>query len=280
MIEDEKIKSLSSMAIRIRQDIVRTARDCSEGVHIGGSLSMAEILAVLFFEVARLDPQNPKWENRDRIVLSKGHGNVGFAAAMAHRGFFSVEELNRFDMLNAPLSMHVDKHRMPGVEVSSGSLGHGLSISVGIALGGKLDKAGWKVYCILGDGELMEGSVWEAVMSAHQYKLDNLTAIVDRNRFSLDGPTEEIMALEPLANKFNDFGWYVQEADGHNVADLLNAFHTPTKNGQPKVILAHTVKGKGVSFLENTTESHFARLKPEQAEKALAELDRTMAEIG
>ena len=279
-MDNEKIKLLKRTAVQIREDIVRTSRDCSEGVHVGGSLSMAEILSVLFFEIAKIDPKNPKWEGRDRIVLSKGHGNVGFSAAMARRGFFPLDELKRFDMLDAPLSMHVDKHRMPGVEISSGSLGHGLPISVGIALGGKLDKADWKVYCILGDGELMEGSVWEAAMSAPHFKLDNLTAIVDRNRFSLDGPTETIMALEPLAKKFTDFGWYVVEADGHNVEDLLKAFNTKAPQGMPKLIMANTIKGKGVSFIENTAGSHFARFKPEQAEQALADLDKALAEIG
>lgn len=279
-MDSEKIKELRQMAVRIREDIVRTSRDCSEGVHVGGSLSMAEILAVLFFEVAHVDPKNPKWEQRDRIILSKGHGNVGFSAAMARKGFFPLEELKRFDMLDAPLSMHVDKHRMPGVEISSGSLGHGLPISVGVALGGKMSQADWKVYCIMGDGEMMEGSVWEALMSASHLKLDNLTAIVDRNRFSLDGPTEEIMSLEPLAKKLADFGWFVLEADGHSVESLLQAFNTPTESGKPKVIIAETVKGKGVSFIENTTGSHFARFKPEQAEQALAELANAMAAIG
>jgi transketolase len=279
-MDSEKIKELKRMAVKIREDVVRTSRDCSEGVHVGGSLSMAEILSVLFFEVAKLDPKNPKWEKRDRVILSKGHGNVGFAAAMAHKGFFSLDELNRFDMLNAPLSMHVDKHRMPGVEVSSGSLGHGLPISVGIALGGRLDKADWKVYCILGDGEMMEGSVWEALMSAANFKLDNLTAIIDHNRFSLDGPTEKIMALEPLARKLIDFGWSVLEVNGHSVEELIKAFDTPPETGKPRVIIADTVKGKGVSFIENTTGSHFAHFKPEQAEQALNELEKAMAEIG
>lgn len=279
-MDSEKIKELERMAVRIREDIVRTSRDCSEGVHVGGSLSMAEILSVLFFEVAHVDPKNPKWEKRDRIILSKGHGNVGFSAAMARKGFFPLEELKRFDMLDAPLSMHVDKHRMPGVEISSGSLGHGLPVSVGVALGGKISKADWKVYCILGDGEMMEGSVWEALMSAPHFKLDNLTAIIDRNRFSLDGPTEEIMSLEPLAKKLTDFGWFVLEADGHSVESLLQAFNTPTESGKPKVIIAETIKGKGVSFIENTTGSHFARFKPEQAEQALTELEKAMAAIG
>jgi len=278
-MDKEKIIELKYKAQEIREDIVRTSRDCIEGVHIGGSLSLAEILAVLFFEVAKIDPQNPKWPERDRIVLSKGHGNVGFAAAMARRGFFPLEELKRFDLLDAPLSMHVDKHRMPGVEISSGSLGHGLPVSVGMALSGLLDKAMWRVYCILGDGELMEGSVWEAVMSAAHYRLDNLTAIVDRNKFSLDGPTEEIMSIEPLADKYRDFGWFVMQVDGHDVESLLGAFNTIVEKGKPKVIIADTVKGKGVSFLENKTSSHFARLKPEQAEQALAEIAQVKEQI-
>ena len=278
-MENEKIKSLQRIAYQIREDVVRTSRDCSEGVHTGGSLSAAEIFSVLFFEVAKIDPQNPKWPQRDRIVLSKGHANIGFAAAMARRGFFGLEELNNFDMLNSSLSMHVDKHRMPGVEISSGSLGHGLPISVGIALGGRMDHAEWKVYCILGDGEMMEGSVWEALMSASHYKLDHLTAIIDRNRFSLDGPTEEIMSIEPLAAKLRDFGWSVVEVDGPSVEELLNAFNTAGEASKPKAIIANTIKGKGVSFLENKTSSHFAHLKPEQAEQALTDLNQVLVNI-
>jgi transketolase len=275
----EKIKELEKIARLIREDVVRTARDCAEGVHIGGSLSIAEILAVLYFSVLRVDPQRPDWPERDRFILSKGHGNVGLSAAMARRGYFPLDELSRFDQLGARLSMHIDKHRMPGVEISSGSLGHGLPVSVGLALAGKLDRAAWKVYCVLGDGEMMEGSVWEALMSAAHYKLNNLTAIIDRNRFSLDGPTEEIMRLEPLADKIKAFGWWVVEVDGHNVAQLLKAFAEEVPGGdRPKMVIAHTVKGKGVSFLENTTGSHFAHLKPEQAEQALKDI--AMASAG
>ncbi len=272
-MSQDKVKELESTARLIREDIIRTARDCDEGIHIGGSLSIVEILTVLYFSVMKVDPQRVDWPERDRFILSKGHGNAGLSAAMARRGYFSVDELHRFDQLGARLSMHIDKHRMPGVEISSGSLGHGLPVAVGMSLAGKLDKAAWKVYCVLGDGEMMEGSVWEALMSAAHYGLNNLTAIVDRNRFSLDGPTEEIMRLEPLVDKIKAFGWWTIEVDGHNIAQLLDAFAAEVPGGdRPKMIIANTIKGKGVSFLENTTGSHFAHLKPEQADQALKEL--------
>jgi len=272
-MSSEEVKNLQHIANEIRRDVIRTARDCAEGVHIGGSLSLAEVYAVLFFSVAKLDPTNLKWADRDRIILSKGHGNVGFSAAMARRGFFPLEELKNFDKLNAMLSMHVDKHRMPGVEISSGSLGHGLPIAVGAALGGKLDQADWQVYCILGDGEMMEGSNWEALMSGAHYKLDNLTAIIDRNKFSIDGSTEEVMSLEPLADKIRGFGWQLIEVDGNDVEQLLDAFNRVHDTGKPKLILANTIKGKGVSFLEGKPSSHFAHFNPEDTERALAEVE-------
>ena len=268
----DQIEKLSIKARMIREDIITTARDCAEGVHIGGSLSLAEVYAVLFFSIAKLDPNNPKWADRDRIILSKGHGNVGFAAAMARRGFFLLEELKKFDKLNAMLSMHVDKHRMPGVEISSGSLGHGLPIAVGTALGGKLDQAKWQVYCILGDGEMMEGSNWEALMSGAHYKLDNLTAVIDRNKYCIDGSTKEVMSLEPLADKIRDFGWQLVEVDGNDVGQLLDAFNRVHDAGKPKLILANTIKGKGVSFLEGKASSHFAHFNQEDVARALAEL--------
>lgn len=271
-MSDEKVKDLEHIANEIRRDVIQTAFDCAEGVHVGGSMSLAEILAVLFFSIAKLDPHKPKWADRDRVILSKGHGNIGFSAAMARRGFFPLEELKNFDKLNAMLSMHVDKHRMPGVEISSGSLGHGLSIAVGTALGGKLDQAMWQVYCILGDGEMMEGSNWEALMSGAHYKLDNLTAIVDRNKFCISGTTEEVISLEPFADKIRDFGWQVIEVDGHDVEQLLDAFNRIHDTGKPKLILANTIKGKGVSFIEGKASSHFAQFNSEDLEAALAEL--------
>lgn len=278
--KDKIIHDLRLMANTIRTDIVTTARDCAEGVHAGGSLSLAEALAVLFFSVLNVDPKNPKNPNRDRLILSKGHANIGLSSAMAHKGFFSVDELKRFDTLGSLLSMHVDMHRMPGVEISSGSLGHGLPVSVGVALAGKLDKAAWKVYVIVSDGEIMEGSCWEAMMAATHYKLNNLTMVMDRNRFCLDGPTESIMSLEPFEDKLRAFGWRVISVDGHDVPALLDAFADEAPGDErPRVIVCNTVKGKGVSFLENTAAAHFAQLKPEKAEIALAELAAARAAI-
>ncbi|HEX7557033.1 MAG TPA: transketolase [Leptolinea sp.] len=281
MIEnDNLIHDLRLMANTIRKDIVTTARDCSEGVHAGGSLSIAEVLAVLFFSVLKIDPQNPKDPHRDRFILSKGHANIGLSSAMARKGFFSVDELKRFNQLGAPLSMHVDMHRMPGVEISSGSLGHGLPVAVGMALAGKLDKAAWKVYTIVSDGEMMEGSCWEAMMAAANYNLNNLTMVMDRNRFCLDGPTESIMKLEPFEDKLRAFGWRVISVDGHDVAALLKAFTDDAPGDmRPRVIVCNTVKGKGVSFLENTAASHFAQLNAEKAAIALAELAAARAAI-
>jgi transketolase len=268
---DNSVVELKRIAQQIREDVIRTARDCSEGVHVGGSLSIAEILAVLYFKVMNIDPKNPDMPDRDRFVLSKGHANAGLSAAMAQRGFFPIEQMEQFDMLNAPLSMHIDRHRMRGVEVSSGSLGHGLPIAAGMAMGGKLDKAPWKVYCIIGDGEIMEGSMWEAMMSAAHFKLSNLVVILDRNSFSLDGPTETIMSLEPLAEKIKSFGWTVVEVDGHDVEALVKAFDSIHYDGdKPTMIFAKTIKGKGIPNLENTAKAHFAHLKPEEAEKAFA----------
>ena len=280
MSQDEQVRQLRNIAVDIREDIVRLGRDCAGGVHLGGCLSLAEILSVLYFAILRVDPRNPGWPERDRLVLSKGHGNLALCAALARRGFFPLEELRGFNTLGSPYSMHADMHRVPGVEASAGSLGHGLPISVGLALASRINAAPWKVYCILSDGEMMEGSSWEAMMSAAHYGLHNLTAVIDRNRFSLDGPTEQIMSLEPLRTKSRAFGWRTLEVDGHDVQGLLEAFApAPEGNRGPTMIIARTVKGSGVSFLEGRTESHFGQLTPQQAEQALAELERARAQI-
>jgi len=266
---ETNIDELKKMANLIRKDIIKTGRDCAVGVHLGGNLTIAEIMAVLFFGVAHLDPDNVTWKDRDRIILSKGHGNVALSSAMARLGFFNLEELEHFDTFNSMLSMHIDKHRMPGVEISSGSLGHGLSIAVGAAIGAKIDRADWKVYCIISDGELMEGSTWEAIMSAGHFHLDNLTVILDRNRFTIEGDTEENLALEPLNEKFNSFNWFVLEVDGHDVEALVEAFDTPTLEHKPKMIIANTVKGRGIPSLEGKASSHFFKISEEEANEAL-----------
>lgn len=263
------IGELQQIAYKIREDIITTGRDCEVGVHIGGNLTLTEIMSVLFFYKANLDPKNLDWEDRDRIILSKGHGNVALSSAMARVGFFSLDELKKFDTFNSMLSMHIDKHRMPGVEISSGSLGHGLSVAVGAAIGAKMNKADWQTYCIVSDGELMEGSVWEAIMSAGHFRLDNLTMLVDRNGFTIEGDTEDHMSLEPLDKKLEAFNWDVRTIDGHDIEALVEAFDAPTQDRKPKAIVAKTIKGRGVPALEGKASSHFLRIKPEDAEEAL-----------
>ena len=269
---EAKIKELSKIAALIDEDILTTGRDCAVGVHIGGNLTLSQIMAVLFFEVANLDPKNPHWEDRDRIILSKGHGNVALSSAMARKGFFPLDELKKFDTFNSMLSMHIDKHRMPGVEISSGSLGHGLSVAVGAALGARMNKAKWQTYCIISDGEMEEGSVWEAIMCAANYHLDNLTVVLDRDMFTIEGNTEDTMVLEPLAAKLEAFNWFVLTVDGHNIEELLDAFNQKSPDQKPKFIIANTIKGRGVASVEGKASSHFFKISKEDAEQALAAL--------
>lgn len=272
---ENSIVKLRKIADQISEDIITTGRDCNEAVHIGGNLTLSEIMAVLFFSVINVDPKNPKWKDRDRVILSKGHGNIALSSAMARKGFFSIDELKNFDALNAMLSMHIDKHRMPGVEISSGSLGHGLSVAVGAALGGKIDKAGWRVYCIISDGELMEGSTWEALMSAANFHLGNLTVILDRNRLTIEGDTEENIGLEPLAMKIKTFNWSVMTVNGHDIGQLLYAFNQTTSDKNPKFIIANTIKGHGIPSVEGKASSHFFKISNEDANNAIARIKST-----
>ncbi|HSF84018.1 MAG TPA: transketolase [Anaerolineales bacterium] len=261
------LQELEGFCLDYRENVVRLAQEHAFGVHLGGSLSLAEVLISLYFQVAHIDPIDPYWPKRDRIVLSKGHGNVGLLTAMAMRGFFPFDRFENFNQIGQYFTMHADSH-IPGVEHSAGSLGHGLSVSVGMALAARLDQQSWQVYCILGDGESMEGSVWEALMSAGHYQLDNLTAIIDRNKLTQESRTQEVMDLEPLVEKGRAFGWQVTEVDGHNLQELIAAFALPA-SGKPKLIIAHTRKGRGVPSHEDQIKSHFAHLTPEQASVAL-----------
>lgn len=273
-------KRLRNIAVDLREDIVRIGHTCDFGVHLGGTLSLAEIVSVLYFHVLRVDPDKPKWPQRDRLVLSKGHGNLVLNAALARRGFFPLEELEQFNELTCPYSMHADWKRVPGVDASAGSLGHGLPISVGMALASRVEGASWRTYCIVSDGEMMEGSSWEAMMAAAHYGLDSLTAIVDRNRFSLDGRTQDVMTLEPLVEKCRGFGWTTIEVDGHDVAELVDALSPEAREaGRPTIVIANTVKGSGVSFLENRTSSHFGHLSEEDFKQAQAEVEQMRARI-
>ena len=267
-LTDQELKELQQQAKSIRREIVDVT-GWSGGAHIGGSLSMTDILTLLYWKYMRLDPARPDWEDRDRFVLSKGHGGVGHAVVLAQRGFFDREVLHKFNETDSMLVMHLDCHKVPGCETSTGSMGHGLSQAVGMALGARVLKKDWRVYCVIGDGESNEGSIWEAAMSAAHYKLDNLIVFQDRNHMMIDGPTEEVMSLEPLADKWRAFGFETREVDGHDMTRLAEAIDEALRmKGKPFMILCDTVKGKGVDFMENKPDWHYGGLSSELVEKA------------
>ncbi len=271
-LTDVELLELRKRAAKIRRDIVDVT-GWAGGSHIGGALSMTDIVTLLYFKYLRIDPANPKWEDRDRFVLSKGHGGVGHAVTLANRGYFDFELLREYNHFLSPFGMHLDGNKVAGVDASTGSLGHGLSMAVGMALGARLAKKPWRVYCLMGDGECNEGSIWEAAMSASHYKLTNLMGIVDRNFLMIDGPTEQVMSLEPFAAKWTAFGWKVCEVDGHDFRQLAQAieFGQQYKEG-PVLILAKTVKGKGVDFMENKAAWHYGGLSVDLIAKAKASI--------
>lgn len=265
------VNELDEVARGLRRHIVSFITAAGSG-HPGGSLSAVEIVASLYYKVMRHDPSNPQWPDRDRFVLSKAHACPVLYAVLASVGYFPMEELSTFRRINSRLQGHA--HVMtPGVEMSSGSLGQGLSFGIGAALAGRLDRRGYRVYVLLGDGECDEGEVWEAAMAASHHKVDNLTAVVDRNRIQNDRFTSEVMELEPLPEKWRAFGWHVQEVDGHNFRAILDAFEAAEAiRSQPSVIIANTVKGKGVSIMENNPAFHGKAPTQEQLAQALQEL--------
>ena len=264
-------ESLAAIANDLRELVVATLCHTQAG-HPGGSLSAAEILTALFFGVMRIDPERPEWAERDRFILSKGHAAPVYYAALTRRGYFPEELLQSYDELDSPLQAHPDMH-CPGVDMSSGSLGQGLSAGLGMALGARLAGLPSRIYVLLGDGELQEGQVWEAAMAAAKFGADNLTAIVDDNRIQLMGDTAEIMPVASLPEKWRAFRWHVLEVDGHDAAAIVAACAEAREvRGKPTVILARTVKGKGVSFMENTHLWHSAQVTEELKEQALAEL--------
>ncbi len=264
--------SFKQKSVQIRREILETLEVAGSG-HPGGSLSGVEIMLALYAHAMRHDPKNPGWEERDRLIVSKGHATPLVYVTLANFGYFPKEELKTFRKFDSRLQGHVHT-KAPGVEFNTGSLGHGLSFANGVALGAKMRGKNFKVYCLLGDGENQEGSVWEAAMSAAHHKLDNLCAIVDYNKVQENGPTNEIKNLEPLAKKWESFGWHVLELDGHNIEALVGALDE-FKNiqGKPTVIIAHTIKGKGVSFMEGKSGWHGKAPNKEQLTAALKELD-------
>ena len=270
-VAEYSIEQLKAITKELRRDILNMIFQAGSG-HPGGSLSEIDILTALYFRAMKHDPQNPAWSQRDRFILSKGHACPGLYAVLSRSGYFPHEELATFRKIGSRLQGHA--HIMtPGVEMSSGSLGQGLSFAVGAALAANLDKASYRVYALLGDGECDEGQVWEAAMSAGHYKLDNLTAIVDRNRIQNDRFTSEVMELEPLADKWRAFGWNALETDGHDLAHVLDALESALgTKGQPSVIIARTVKGKGVSFMEDNPDFHGKAPSKEELDRAMGEL--------
>ena len=268
---EDRIRLLEKKANQIRKLIIEMLAAAGSG-HPGGSLSSADIIACLYFDVLRYDSNNPSWPDRDRFHLSKGHACPALYAALALAGYFDIEELWKLRKLGALLQGHSDR-RVPGIDVGSGSLGQGLSVALGMALAGKIDKKDYRVYCIMGDGELQEGNIWEAAMAVSHFKLDNLCAIVDYNHFQIDGRVDEVMNLEPLNDKWRAFGWNVIECDGHSIKELLNSFDEAKKTKvKPTMIIAHTIKGKGVSFMEGVVDFHGRAPTEGEREIALAEL--------
>ena len=268
----EQVEALAAATTAVRRDIV-TMIDAAQLGHIGGDLSVTDILVTLFHAVLNVDPEHPDRPDRDRFILSKGHCAAALYATLASCGFFPREKLKS---CMAPLSMlngHPDRKKVPGVETNTGPLGHGFPVAVGCALAGKLRGASWRTVVVLGDGEMQEGSNWEAAMTAPHYELANITAVVDRNRLQQGARTEETKRLEPFAAKWESFGWEVREIDGHDHAALLDAFE-PSTTGNPVAVIANTIKGKGVSFIEDRVEWHHKVPSAEQVQIALAELTR------
>ena len=263
---------LEQIAKELRLTII-DVMSWSGGAHVGGSLSIVEILTLLYFKYLNIDPNRPQWEDRDRFILSKGHTAAGYIPALAKRGYFPENTLKTFNHFGSPFAMHPDCNKVIGCDASAGSLGHGLSMAVGLGLGAKYQKKNYKTVCLMGDGECCEGSVWEAAMSAAHFKLDNVIGIVDRNRLMIDGFTEDVMALEPFGGKWQAFGWNVIEVDGHDL-DALDDALTKAWNaqGKPTLILANTVKGKGVDFMENNVVWHYASGDSALCERAKASI--------
>ena len=278
-MDEKRITELSIIANKIRKNALTAVYSAASG-HPGGSLSIADLLALLYFEVMKVDPKNPKMENRDRLVLSKGHTAPALYSALAEKGFIPVEDISTFRHIDSYLQGHPDMNKVPGVDMSTGSLGQGVSVAGGMALAAKLDNKDYRVYSILGDGELEEGQVWEQAMFAAHYKLDNFTIFVDFNGLQIDGDITKVMNPTPIDKKFEAFGWHVIVADAHDFNSLMSAIdEAKATKGQPTAVIMKSIKGKNVSFMENNAAWHGAAPKKDEYEKAIAELDAIIAEL-
>ena len=272
---------LRRRCLDVRRDIIEMIYAGGSG-HAGGSLSAVEVLVALYFHLMRIRPEEPDWPQRDRFILSKGHAAPALYAVLAERGFFPVEELKTFSAPGTRLQKHVDMHRVPGTEVSSGSLGQGLSIAIGMALADRMDSQDRYVYVLIGDGESQEGQIWEATLAASHLELERIVAFIDNNRLQVDGFVRDIIKLEPIGTKWQSFGWHVQRVDGHDVRQILAAVETAKRSsGQPHMIIADTVKGKGISYMENSIKWHSHPISEDEYRTAMADLqaiERALAE--
>lgn len=278
MADQATIERLEAKALEMRRRLLRLANRTN--LHIGGDLSMTELMTVIFEYLMRVDPARPEWPDRDRFILSKGHGAGALYISMANRGFFDVEEIyDTYGGLGSRFGMHPCRNHLPGVETSTGSLGHGLSIAVGLALSARLDERANRVVTLIGDGELNEGSVWEAIMAAAQFRLGNIVAFIDKNDMTMDGDTDDVMQMNPIDAKFAAFRWNVVTVDGHDVAALVDAVDAlpPADSDRPTVVIGQTVKGKGVGFMEHTTKWHSGQIDDETLEQCYAELTERYA---
>ncbi len=273
-LEAAERQELKNKARKIREEIVLVTESCG-GSHLGTALSQTEVLTLLYFKMMKIDPKNPQMEDRDRFVLSKGHGGVGHAVVLAEAGYFPRADLDDFNKTGSRFGMHLDGNKVEGVDASTGSLGHGLGIAVGMAMGARLKGADWWTYCMIGDGESNEGSIWEAAMSAAHHKVTNMTLFLDRNKLMIDGPTEEVMGLEPLAKKWEAFGWNVIEVDGHDFDQIYDGIEASKKEKEkPTVLICNTIKGKGVDFMEDKVQWHYAGLDSAMTQQALEAIRR------
>ena len=269
-------KDLVKIAKQARKLMVETLIRAGCG-HPGGAFSSVDIMVAIYFSIMKIDPSNPTWEERDRFILSKGHSSVALYTVLHLKGFFSKDVLFTFRQNGSILSGHPDMRKIPGVEMSTGSLGHGLSVGVGLAISGKMDKKKFRVFVLMGDGEMQEGSIWEAATFASHHKLDNLVGIVDRNMFQIDDCTENILSLEPLKKRWESFGWAVKEIDGNNMGKIISTLQNiPFQKGKPSLVIAKTIKGKGISFMENKCEWHGKPLTGEYAERARKEVEEAL----
>lgn len=267
-----EIGKLQEIAKDVRRGIIEQVYDAASG-HPGGSLSIADILTVLYFNELNVDEKNPKWEDRDRMILSKGHCSPALYSCLANRGFFDPKELQSFRDIESNLQGHPDMNKVPGVDMTTGSLGQGLSAANGMAIAGKMNNKDYRVYCILGDGEIEEGQIWEAAMAASKYKLDNLCVIIDNNNLQIDGTIEEVMSSYPIDEKFKSFGFQIINIDGHDIDEIMKAFEVARDiKGKPTCIIAKTIKGKGVSFMEDQVGWHGKAPNEDEYRQAINEL--------